>query len=182
MVSLRCKMIVKAELVKLGLHYGAVDLGEAEVKEDISTEQLEKLKAGLLHAGLELMDDKRAMLVEKVKNVIIEMIHYADDLPKVKNSTFISDKVHHDYGYLANLFTEVTGTTIEQYIIAHKIERAKELILYNELTLTQIAYQLDYSSAGHLSNQFKKVTGLTPSYFRKLKRKKLINLENVGMM
>ena len=182
MVSIRCKMIVKAVLDKLGLPYGLVALGETDVIGDITTQQRGQLKAALQKSGLELMDDKKAMLVEKIKNVIIEMIHYADELPTVKKSIYIESKIKRDYGYLANLFSEVTGPIIEHYIIAHKIERAKELILYNELTLTQIAYKLNYSSVGHLSNQFKKVTGLTPSYFRKLKQKRLINLENVGML
>lgn len=179
MVSIRCKMIVKAELDKLGLHYGAVELGDVEVKEHITTEQCEQLKIALLKSGLELMDDKKAMLIEKIKNVIVEMVHYADELPKTKNSDYISEKLNHDYTYLANLFSEATGITIEHFIIAHKIERAKELLMYDELNLTQISYKLNYSSVAHLSNQFKKVTGLTPTFFKQLKHKKRITLENV---
>ena len=179
MVSIRCKMVVKAELDKLGLHYIVVDLGEAEIKEQITPEQREQLKTGLLRSGLELMEDKRAMLIEKIKNVVIEMVHYADELPKVKNSEYISEKLHHDYTYLANLFSVATGTTIEHFIIIHKIEKIKELLLYDELNLTEISYKLNYSSVAHLSNQFKKITGLTPSFFRKLKNKKRITLENV---
>ncbi|NBA85650.1 helix-turn-helix domain-containing protein [Emticicia sp. CRIBPO] len=179
MVSTRCKMIVKSELDKLGLSYGNVELGEAEIKEQVSAEQFEKLKAGLIRSGLELMDDKKAMLIEKIKNVIIEMVHYSDELPKIKNSDFISTKLNHDYTYLANLFSEATGTTIEHYIISHKIERVKELIIYDELNLTEIAWKLHYSSVAHLSNQFKKVTGLTPSFYKKLKDKRRISLENV---
>jgi AraC-like DNA-binding protein len=179
MVSIRCKMVVKAELQKLGLHYIMVELGEAEIKEDITDEQREQLKTGLLRSGLELMEDKKAMLIEKIKNVVIEMVHYADELPKIKNSEYISEKLHHDYTYLANLFSESTGTTIEHFIIIHKIEKVKELLLYDELNLTEISYKLNYSSVAHLSNQFKKVTGLTPTYFKKLKDKKRITLENV---
>ena len=179
MVSIRCKMIVKAELETLGLHYGTVELGEVNVKENMADEQLAALKSGLLRSGLELMDDKKAMLIEKIKNVIIEMVHYADELPKIKNSDHIGQKLGHDYTYLANLFSEATGTTIEHFIIAHKIEKVKELLLYGELNLTEISYKLNYSSVAHLSTQFKKATGLTPTYFKKLKDKRRNNLENV---
>jgi AraC-like DNA-binding protein len=179
MVSIRCKMLVKAELSKLGLHYIVVDLGEVEIKEDITTEQREQLKIALLKTGLELMDDKKAILIEKIKKVIVEMIHYADELPKIKNSDYISEKLNHDYTYLANLFSEVTGITIEHFIIAHKIEKVKELLLYDELSLTEISYKLNYSSVAHLSKQFKKATGLTPSFFKQLKDKRRNTLENV---
>jgi AraC-like DNA-binding protein len=179
MVSIRCKMVVKSELDKLGLHYVVVDLGDAEVKEDITAAQREQLKAALLKSGLELMDDKKAMLIEKIKNVIVEMVHYTDDVPRVNFSDYLSEKLNYDYTYLANLFSEVTGITIEHFIIAHKIERVKELLLYDELNLTQISYKLNYSSVAHLSNQFKKVTGLTPTFFKKLKKKRLITLEDV---
>ena len=179
MVSIRCKMVVKAELDKLGLDYGVVDLGEVDVKDDITLQQYELLKGGLLKSGLELMDDRKAMLIEKIKNVIVEMVHYTDELPKTKNSDYISNKLKHDYTYLANLFSEATGTTIEHFIIAHKIERVKELIIYDELNLTEIAWKLHYSSVAHLSNQFKKITGLTPSFFKSLKLKKRTTLENM---
>ena len=179
MVSNRCKMMVKSELEKLGLHYGAVELGEAEVKEQITDEQREQLKIALLKSGLELKKKKKAVLIEKIKNVIIEMVHYADELPRIKNSEYISQKLQHDYTYLANLFSETTGITIEHYIIAHKIERVKELLLYDELNLTEISYRLNYSSVAHLSNQFKKVTGLTPSFFKKLRHKRRNSLEDV---
>ncbi len=180
MVSNRCKMVVKEELKKLGLHFIVVDLGEVEVMEDMSAEQQEQLKIGLLRSGLELMDDKRAVLIERVKNVITEMIHYSDDLPKVNYSDFISEKLNYDYTYLSNLFSEVKGITIQQFIIIHKIERAKELLLYDELSLTEISYKLHYSSVAHLSNQFKKVTGLTPSHFKQLKDKKRSPIEDLG--
>ena len=179
MVSIRCKMVVKAELEKLGLHFIVVELGNIEVKENISVAQREQLKVALLVSGLELMDDKKAMLIEKIKNVVVEMVHYSDEVPKVNFSDFLSEKLQYDYTYLANLFSEVTGVTIEHFIIAHKIERVKELLLYDELNLTQISYKLNYSSVGHLSNQFKKVTGLTPSFFKKLKNKRVVNLENM---
>ena len=179
MVSIRCKMVVKSELDKLGLHYGVVDLGDVEIREDITSGQREQLKAALLVSGLELMEDRKAMLIEKIKNVVVEMVHYNDDGPKMNFSLFLTEKLHYDYTYLANLFSEVTGITIEHFIIAHKIERVKELLLYDELNLTEISYKLNYSSVAHLSNQFKKITGLTPSYFKKLKLKRLLTLENV---
>src|SRR5579862_3648406 len=118
------------------------------------------------------MDDKKAMLIEKIRNVIVEMVHYSDDVPRVNFSDYLSEKLNYDYTYLANLFSEVTGITIEHFIIAHKIERVKELLLYDELNLTQISYKLNYSSVAHVSNQFKKVTGLTPTFFKKLKQKR----------
>lgn len=179
MVSIRCKMLVKAELEKLGLNYGLIELGEVDVKDTISEQQRKQLRANLLKAGLELMDDKKAILIEKIKNVIIEMVHYEDELPKVKNSDFLSEKLQYDYTYLANLFSETTGTTIEHFIIIHKIERVKELMIYDELNLTEISYKLNYSSVAHLSSQFKKITGLTPSFFKSLKHKKRIPLEDV---
>jgi AraC-like DNA-binding protein len=171
-------MIVKDELQKLKIPFGTVDLGEVEV-DDISDVQRNKFKIALLRSGFELMEDKKAMQIERIKNAIVEMVHYSDELPKTKNSEYISKKLKHDYTYLANLFSEATGITIEHYIIMHKIEKVKELLLYDELNLTEISYKLNYSSVAHLSNQFKKVTGLTPSYFKKLKRKKRISLENV---
>lgn len=179
MVSMRCKMAVKSELQKLCLHYILVDLGEVEVMEDITSEQRGQLKNNLLKSGLELMDDKKAIMVEKAKNIIIEMIHYADELPNVKKSVYISEKLGCDYTNLSNTFAEVAGITIEQYIIAHKIERAKELIIYDELSLSDIAYKLHYSSIAHLSNQFKKVTGLTPSFYKSIKYEKRIALESI---
>ncbi|MEZ4960636.1 MAG: AraC family transcriptional regulator [Saprospiraceae bacterium] len=172
-------MVVKAALDEIGLHYGTVDLGEVEVKENISVEQTLQLKTILLRSGLELMDDKKAILIEKIKNVIIEMIHYADEQPKTNFSDYLSEKLKYDYTYLANLFSETTGITIEHFIIAHKIERVKELLIYDELTLTEISYKLNYSSVAHLSNQFKKVTGLTPTFFKHLKNKKRTPLEDV---
>lgn len=179
MVSIRCKMVVKSELEKLGLKYYTVDLGEVVVDGDVAAEDRRALKIALAKSGLELMDDKRAMLIEKIKNVIVEMVHYEEELPKTKYSDYITAKLDYDYTYLANLFSEATGITIEQYIITHKIERVKELLLYDELNLTEISYKLNYSSVAHLSTQFKKVTGLTPSYFKKLKLKRRLTLENL---
>ncbi|WP_136152406.1 helix-turn-helix domain-containing protein [Flavobacterium sangjuense] len=179
MVSLRCKMLVKEELKNLGLHHTSVELGVVEIMEDLSNEQRAKLKAALLESGLELMDDKKAMLIEKIKIVITEMIHYNDELPKVNYSEYISKMMDYDYTYLANIFSEVKGVTIEHYIIAHKIEKVKELLLYDELNLTEISYRMNYSSVSHLSTQFKKVTGLTPTFFKNLKDKKRINLDDV---
>lgn len=177
MVSLRCKLLVKEELKKLGLHYVMVDLGTIEILEDITPEQREQLKRNLLKSGLELMDDKKSILIEKIKNVIIEMIHYSDETPKVNYSDYISEKLGYDYTYLSNIFSEVKGITIQQFIIHHKIEKVKELLLYDELNLTEISYKLNYSSVAHLSSQFRKVTGLTPSYFKQMKMKRMGNLE-----
>jgi len=179
MVSNRCKMAVKSVLKQLGLRYTVVDLGKAEIEEDISTELQDLLKRRLDESGLELMDDKRAIIIEKIKTVIVEMIHHAEELPKIKNSEYLSEKLEFDYTYLANLFSKATGTTIEHYIILHKIERVKELLLYDELSLSEIADSLNYSSAAHLSNQFKKITGLTPTFFKQLKYKKRIALEDL---
>jgi AraC-like DNA-binding protein len=179
MVSIRCKMVVKAALDKLGLRYGAVDLGEVEVKGSLTPKQYDELKIILLRSGLELLYDKNALLIERIKNLVIEMIHYSDELPRIKKSKYISEKLQHNYTDLANHFSEATGTTIEHFIILHKIERAKELLLYDNLSLTDIAYKLNYSSVAHLSSQFKKITGLTPSFFKQLKLKRLAALEKV---
>jgi AraC-like DNA-binding protein len=179
MVCIRCKMVVKSELDKLGLLYKSVELGEVELPGDISADQKVLLKAALLSAGLELMDDRKSVLIQKIKNVIVELIHYTEEPLRVNFSNFLSEKLGHDYTYLANLFSEVQGTTIEKFIIANKIERVKELLVYNEHTLTEIANLMHYSSVAHLSTQFKKVTGLTPSHFRKLKDKRRSMLENL---
>lgn len=180
MVSTRCKMAVKEELKKLGLHFIVVELGEVEIMEKISLEQREKLKSALLLSGLELMDDKRAVLIERIKNVIVEMVHHSDEIIKINFSNYLSEKLNHDYTYLANLFSEVQGTTIEQFLISHKVERIKELIIYGELNITEIAWKMNYSSVAHLSNQFKKVTGLSPSHFKQLKDKRRSPIEEVG--
>ena len=179
MVSLRCKMIVKSELEKMHLQFTVVELGEVEIMEELSSKQQQELKTSLLRSGLELLEDKKSMLIERIKNIVVEMIHYSDEAPLLNFSSYLSEKLNYDYNYLSNLFSEVKGTTIEHFIIAHKIERAKELLIYNELTLTEIAEKLHYSNVSHLSNQFKKVTGLTPTFFKKMKHKRLIALENL---
>jgi len=180
MVSNRCKQTVKEELKKLGLHFILVDLGEVEIMETLTTEEREQAKTALLSCGFELMDDKRAILIERIKNTIIEMVHHSSEEIKTNFSTYLSDKLEHDYTYLANLFSEVQGTTIEQFIISHKIERIKELIIYGELNITEIAWKMNYSSVAHLSNQFKKMTGLTPSHFKQLKDKRRSPIEDIG--
>ncbi len=180
MVSNCCRETVKAQLNKLGLHYVALELGQVEFKENITEDQRSALKIALFKNGFELMDDLKAILIEKVKLLVIEMIQDTDKHPTVNYSEHISKQLDYDYTYLSNLFSEVTGTTIINFIIAHKIEKVKELLLYNELSLTEISYQLSYSSVAHLSAQFKKVTGLTPTFYKQLKYKKRTALEDVG--
>ena len=172
-------MLVKEELKKLGIDCVSVDLGMVEIKDDITDEQLKRFGKNLKKSGLELLDDKKNILVEKIKSVIVEMIHYQDEVPNVNDSEYISERLGYDYTYLSNTFSEVKGITIQQFIIMHKIERVKELLLYDELTLTEIAHKLHYSSVAHLSNQFKKITGLTPTYYKKLKEKRKKNLEDL---
>jgi AraC-like DNA-binding protein len=172
-------MVVKEELKKLGLHFIIVELGEVEIFEKISVEQHDSFKVALQRSGLELMDDKKSMLIEKIKNIIVDLVHYSEEPLEVNFSEFLSKRLNHDYTYLANLFSEVQGTTIEKFLITHKIERVKELLVYNELNLTEIAYRMNYSSVAHLSSQFKKITGLTPSHFKQLKDKKRSALENL---
>lgn len=166
MVSLRCKMVVRDELRKIGIVAIVLDLGMVEILEDITKEQHDILKINLAKFGLELLDDKRSILIDRIKSAIIEMVHYQDEVPKVNYSDYLSGKLGYDYTYLSNVFTEVKGITIQQFIILHKIEKVKELILYDELNLTEIAYRMHYSSVGHLSNQFKKITGLSPTFFK----------------
>jgi AraC-like DNA-binding protein len=179
MVCLRCEMVVKSELEKLDLKNVSVRIGEAEIIEELNAEQLSALDAGLRKSGLELMDNSKSILVERIKNVIIELVHYTDEQIRVNLSDYLSEKLNYDYTYLSNLFSEVKGTTIEKFYLSHKIEKVKELIVYDELNLTEIAYKMHYSSVAHLSNQFKKITGLTPSHFKKLKDKRRGTLNNV---
>ncbi len=179
MVSLRCKMLVTEKLQQLGFNYFTVELGEVIVLEDFSDQQREKFKRDLLESGLVLMDDKRAIIIEKIKKVIIEMVHHTEVLPKFKFSVFLSQKLNYDYTYLANLFSQTEGITIEQFILHHKVERIKELIIYNELSLSEISFKLNYSSAAALTNQFKKVTSFTPSFYKQLKEKRKKNLEDI---
>jgi len=179
MVSLRCKMVVHQELEKLNVRNAVVDLGVVELLDDISIEQRWVLKENLLKTGLELLDDKKSILIEKIKNVVTEMIHYSESLPKENFSDYISEKLGYDYTYLANTFSEVKGITLQHFIIINKVEKVKELLLYDELNLTEISYKLNYSSVAHLSNQFKKITGLSPSFYKELKHKRLKNLEDL---
>ena len=179
MVCIRCQMVVKSELEKLGLQYIDVKIGEADIIGDIPHEQIERLDVALRKSGLELMDNKKSILVEKIKTAIIELVHYTDEQIKVNLSDYLSERLSYDYTYLANLFSEVKGITIEKFYLAHKIERVKELIVYDELNLTEIAYRMQYSSVAHLSNQFKKITGLTPTHFKGLKNKRRETLEKV---
>ncbi|HQW43472.1 MAG: helix-turn-helix transcriptional regulator [Chitinophagaceae bacterium] len=179
MVCIRCKMVVKDELSKIGIQNAFVELGVADIQEEISDVQHNQIKSALLKSGLELMDDKKSVLVQKIKSVIIELVHYSEDPLRVNFSEYLSQKLNHNYTYLANLFSEAQGTTIEKFFIKHKIERVKELLAYNELNLTEISYLMHYSSVAHLSSQFKKITGLTPSHFKQLKDKRLAMLENV---
>jgi AraC-like DNA-binding protein len=180
MVSNRCKMVVKEILKELNLHFILGDLGEVEIMENISLEQREYLKKELIESGLELMDDKKSILIEKIKNIIIQMIHHSEENIKINFSDYLSEKLHHNYNYLANLFSDTQGTTIEHFIIYNKIERVKELMIYGELTITEIAYKMNYSSVAHLSSQFKKVTGLAPSHFKQLKDKRRNSIEELG--
>lgn len=180
MVSARCKMAVKKLLLDLGLHFIIVDLGEVDIMEELDPGQWDKLRIALLKEGFELMDDKKSILIQKIKNIIIQMVHHSDEPPNVKFSVFLSEQLALNYTYLANLFSEVQGTTIEQFIILHKIERIKELIIYDEWNITEIAWKMNYSSVAHLSTQFKKFTGLTPTHFKQLKYNKRTPIEEIG--
>ena len=180
MVCIRCKMVVASELEKLGIHYKNLEIGEVDITDSISEEQKHALDTGLRKLGLELMVDKRAQLIEKIKNTIVEQIHYTEGELRINFSDFLADKLNHDYTYLANLFSVVTGTTIQQFIIRHKIERAKELIIYDELNLSEIAWKLHYKSVQHLSSQFRKITGLTPTHFKELREQRLNGLNGVN--
>ena len=179
MVSLRCKILVKQELEQLGVFFIVIDLGEVKLTEKLSFENRRQLKETLLKSGLEVMDDKKSIIIEKIKNTVVEIIHYTDELPKMNFSNYLSEKLHHDYTYLSNIFTATKGITIEHYIIMQKVEKVKELLLYDELTLGEIADRLHYSSTAHLSNQFKKITGLTPTYFKSMKDHRRICIEDV---
>jgi len=179
MVCIRCKMVVKSELKKLDLHYTIVELGEVEIIEEISAEQIDRLAIALKRSGLELMDDKKSILVEKIKGVIVELVHYTDEQININLSDYLSEKLNYNYTYLAKLFSEVKGTTIEKFYLAHKIEKVKELLVYNELNLTEIAWKMHNNSVAHLSNQFKKMTGLIPSHFKNLRHRRRSDLGDV---
>lgn len=181
MVCHRCKMVVKAALESLGLHPLVVELGEVVIEEkELTKKQQDKLSDVLKAVGFQIIDDKRSKLIEQIKTFIIDAIHYKEELPKKNFSELIAKHLHHDYSYLSNLFSEVEGITIELYIINQRIEKVKELLMYGELSLSQIAFDLGYSSTAHLSNQFKKFTGLTPSKFKKMGRHSRQSLDDVG--
>jgi len=171
--------MVKSELEKLNIKYSLVELGEVEITEVLDQNKFLSLKTALHESGLELMDDKKAMLIEKIKNVVIEMVHYADELPKTKFSHYLSDKLKVDYTTMSNIFSQTKGITIEHYIMLHKIEKVKELLIYDKLNLTEIADKMHYSSISHLSNQFKKITGLTPTFFKNMKLRRRQSLEDL---
>ena len=172
-------MMVKSELQKLGLKYNHIELGEVEIIGKLSVQKHDRLKAALHKSGLELMDDKKAILVEKIKNVIVEMVHYSDEIPKTNFSEYLSEKLNQDYTQMSTIFSQTKGITIEHYITLHKIEKVKELLIYDELNLSEIAWKMHYSSVSHLSNQFKRVTGLTPTFFKVLKHRRRISLESL---
>lgn len=180
MVSNRCKTVVRETLRQMDLPFMLHDLGEVDLMDDISVEQRAQLGIRLAESGLELMADKKEILIEKIKNAIVEMVHHSSEGIKVNFSDYLARKLAYDYTYLSNLFSKVQGTTVEQFIIAHKIERIKELIIYGELNISEIAWEMNYSSVAHLSNQFKKMTGLSPSHFRQLKQKNRRPIEDLG--
>jgi YesN/AraC family two-component response regulator len=179
MVCGRCKMVVKDELIKFGLHPTSVELGEVEIEEELNSTKKDNLNKVLRSFGFDLIDDKKSQLIEKIKNTIVDLVHYSEDHIKTNFSEHISAKLHHDYSYLSNLFSEVEGTTIEKYFIAQKIEKVKELLKYDELSLSEIADKLGYSSVAYLSNQFKKQTGLTPSFYKSLGQNQRTNLDDL---
>jgi AraC-like DNA-binding protein len=181
MVTIHCKEAVKSELNKIGLHCKSLDLGEVDIMEELSDNELEQLKIYLLISGFELLENKTSVITEKIKNIIIDMIHNSDEFIKIKISDYLSEKLKYDYTYLSNIFSAELGTSIREFIILHKIERVKELLLYDELNISQIAWKLNYSSVSHLSNQFKKQTGFTPSQFKQMKNKCRIPYEEIGM-
>lgn len=179
MVCNRCIMVVKNEIDKLGLEAKNVKLGEATFDKELTAEEKKKLDETLIPLGFEIIDDKKGRIIERVKNIIIGLVHHHDNDSKTNLSDILSSELHHDYNYLSNLFSEVEGTTIEKYFIAQKIEKVKELLVYDEFSLSEIAFRLNYSSTAYLSNQFKKVTGLTPSHFKKIKEEKRKPLDEV---
>lgn len=179
MVCTRCIMVVQNELDKLGLEAKNVTLGEVTLERPATESEKSKLEKALVPLGFELIDDKKSRLIEKIKTIIIQLVQQQDNDLKTNLSVLLSRELHHDYNYLSNLFSEVEGTTIEKYFIAQKIEKVKELLVYDELSLSEIAFRLNYSSVAYLSNQFKKVTGLTPSHFKQVKVEKRKPLDKV---
>lgn len=181
MVSNRCKVAVKEELEKLGLHDVTVELGEVEIREDISEQTYSQLNRSMKELGFELLEDRRVILAEKIKTIVIEMIHYHENTEKINLSTYLSENLKYDYTYLSNVFSEIHGISIVHFMIFHRIERIKELLKYDELSISEIAWKLNYSSIGHLSNQFKKFTGITPQQFKHMKDKTRIPIESIGL-
>jgi AraC-like DNA-binding protein len=179
MVCSRCKMVVKAELDKLGLNAGSVELGEVDLNTEPDKTTLLQLDNNLKQLGFEIIDDRKSRLIELIKNAVIGLIHHNEGHNNLNLSEYLSQKLNYDYNYLSNLFSEVEGSTIEKYFIAQKIEKVKELMMYDELTLSQIAHQLGYSSTAYLSAQFKKQTGLTPTYYRAIKENRRRNIEDL---
>lgn len=179
MVCDRCRMAVKSELEKLGISFSDIDLGEVTLSKKIDDHQKSLVKNALASLGFELIDDKKSRLIEQIKTLIIQLVHYNDNELKINLSDYISKELNHDYNYISNLFSEIEGTTIEKYFINQKIEKVKELLVYDELTLSEIAYRLNYSSTAHLSSQFKRVTGFTPSHFKTIKSNKRKPLDKV---
>lgn len=179
MVCNRCKMAVDTTITAAGYHINSLELGEADIKEDLNKHQIDELNNKLRHLGFDIIDDRKSRLVEKIKNVIIQLVHHSEDHLSVNLSFLLIDQLHYDYNYLSNLFSEVEGSTIEKYFINQKIEKVKELLTYDELTLSEIAVKMGYSSSAYLSSQFKKVTGLTPGHFKKIKEQKRLNIEDL---
>lgn len=179
MVSRRCKMMVKLELDKLGIAYKSIELGEVELAESITEATKQLLETALHKSGLEVMHDEKAMLIEKIINIIVEMVHYSDEYPKTNFSTFLSEKMQQDYHKMSEIFSKAKGINIEHFIILHKVEKVKELIMYDELNLSEISYKMHYASIAHLSKQFKQITGLTPTFFKSLSKKQRYNLEDL---
>lgn len=179
MVCNRCKMAVDATITEAGYHINSLELGEADINEDLNKQQIDELNSRLRHLGFDIIDDRKSRLVEKIKNVIIQLVHHSEDHLSVNLSSLLVDQLHYDYNYLSNLFSEIEGSTIEKYFINQKIEKVKELLTYDELTLNEIAFKMGYSSSAYLSSQFKKVTGLTAGHFKKIKEQKRLNIEDL---
>lgn len=175
MKGVKCKMQVRKELNRLEIPFSSIELGVVQLSEKLEIDQRNQLKENLLRFGLELQENKKSILIEKIKNTIHEMLEYPDDYPVLNHSVYLSEKLKYDYTYLANIFSEVNGISIKQYIILSKIERVKELLLFSEFNLSEISYNLHYSSVAHLSGQFKKVTGISPSNFKSINQKSLVS-------
>jgi len=179
MVCNRCIMVVQNEMKNLGLEIKHMQLGEVILEKEITPSERDALDGALIPLGFQVIDDKKIRIIEQIKNVIINLVHYEDNDLKTNLSDILSKKLNHDYNYLSSLFSDVESTTIEKYFIAQKIERVKELLVYDELSLSEIAYRLNYSSVAYLSNQFKKVTGFTPSHFKQIREDKRKSLDKV---